>query len=88
MALTAANIQTIMGVVTGVESTQTTLYANLLYWIQHALDEPGKVEARTKDFRRFQTQPCCCFQRNSYKSSKNVLPNNTICMFYGSLFCN
>lgn len=39
MALLASDIQTVMGIVTGVESSQTTLYANLLYWIQHALDE-------------------------------------------------
>ncbi len=39
MALTAANIQTQVGAATGVKSTQTALYAEILYYIQHALDE-------------------------------------------------
>ena len=38
MALLASDIQVQMSVSCGVESTQTTLYAQLLYSIQHALD--------------------------------------------------
>ena len=39
MALTAADIQAQVGAATGVKSTQTALYAEILYYIQHALDE-------------------------------------------------
>lgn len=53
MALLASTIQTIMGVVTGVESSQTTIYANLLYWIQHALDD---LYARDWNFNRVSGQ--------------------------------
>jgi len=39
MALLASTIQTMMGVVTSVTSSQTAEYAKLLYWIQGALEE-------------------------------------------------
>ena len=44
MALTAANIQTQVSAATGVKSTQTALYAEILYYIQHAVDDLYALE--------------------------------------------